>query len=47
MEKRYCRECKAELSDDWEQDLCEECMNNLASAILWTPDIPPNAGDFC
>jgi RNA polymerase subunit RPABC4/transcription elongation factor Spt4 len=47
MVKR-CPNCGEEIDDD--EELCDECkeeeMNNLASAIIWEPSIPPNPGDF-
>jgi len=42
---RYCIDCGCELLDT-EDELCEECMNNLASAIINTDDIWPDEEDF-
>jgi len=37
-EERTCRECGEPL-EDYEEDLCEDCRNNLASAIFNTDEI--------
>ena len=43
---RYCEECGCEIEDWIEGNLCEDCMNDLASAIINTDDIWPNEEDF-
>lgn len=43
---RLCDECGDALEDDWDYDLCEECMNNFASGIFHTDDIWPNEEDL-
>ena len=43
---RYCTECGCELPEDWPEELCEECMDDFASAITFTDGIPPNEEDF-
>lgn len=42
---RYCEECGEEL-EEWENDICESCKNNFASAVINTDDIWPNEDDF-
>jgi len=48
--KRYCENCGEELEDWEEEPLCDDCeeeeANNLASAIIYTDDFPPNIDDF-
>lgn len=47
---RKCSRCGEELDDEWPYDMCEDCieedeeeeMDNLASAIINEPNIPPN-----
>jgi len=46
MSERYCTNCGEELPDDWDQDMCEDCMNNLASNIFYNDDISPDSGDL-
>ena len=43
---RYCEVCGVELPDDWEFDMCEDCMNNLASNVINSDDMFPNEDDF-
>jgi len=46
--ERKCPEC-GNVLENWEGDICDNCkeaMNNLASAILFTDEIPPSAYDF-
>jgi hypothetical protein len=38
--------CYKELPIHWFEDMCEECMNNLASSIIHTDEIFPNEDDF-
>ncbi len=42
---KTCEECGCELEDET-QDLCESCMNDLASAIINTDEIFPSEDDF-
>lgn len=34
---KYCEECGEEIPED--NDLCEDCMNNLAAAITNTEEL--------
>ena len=43
---KYCLECSKEL-EDFEDDICEDCRNNLASGILFTDGIDPDLEDLC
>jgi len=43
---RLCDECGAELEDEWEYDLCEECMNNFAASVIHTEDLYPDEEDL-
>jgi len=43
---KYCIECSCEL-EDFEDDLCEDCKNNLASSILLTDDFGIDEDDLC
>ena len=43
---KYCDECGKELPEDWEFDICEECMNNFSSAVILEEDIWPDEDDF-
>jgi NMD protein affecting ribosome stability and mRNA decay len=42
---RYCDECGREL-EEWEDDICEDCMNNFAAGIIHTDGIWPNEDDL-
>ena len=40
----YCRICGVEIDDD--EELCEDCMDDLASNILLSDSIEPDVGDL-
>ena len=42
---KKCVECNCEL-EDYEDDLCEECKNNLAASVIHTDGIWPDEEDF-
>jgi len=41
----YCDECGEEIEDN--EQLCEECKNNLAAAVIHTDGIFPDEEDLC
>ena len=41
---KYCEECGEEIEDD--EDLCDDCKNNLAASILLTDDFGIDEGDL-
>ena len=43
---RCCLECGRVLPEEWIDDLCEDCMNNFASAVINTEEIWPSEDDF-
>jgi len=45
MKEKYCKEC-GELLEDWEDDICDNCKDNLASSILYTEEIWPSMDDL-
>ena len=48
MAEFMCRICRKPLEtpEEIEMGVHEECMDDEASAILWTEDISPNVNDF-
>jgi len=42
---KNCEECGNEIEDD--EDICEECMNNLASSLLLTDNFGIDEEDLC
>ena len=42
---KTCIICGREL-EDWEDDICEDCMDDEATAILRSDEIPPDEEDF-
>jgi hypothetical protein len=33
----YCKECGEELPDDWNDDYCAKCMDELGTYIIHSP----------
>jgi len=44
-EERKCSIC-GKFLEDWEDDICEDCMNDLASAIIINEEMYPDEDDF-